>query len=203
MELPFLSHLPPAGADVALERVRGLLCASDEILGCLGGAPRALDAIETVYWFNPLDARAGPVCMVGLQASAPDLDGPLAYSEVTVPVLIRLRFRWSGNWAAAHRGHPIPMQFATTAAAPVNPVPVARTLASWSAAVMRALRADPKLTIYVDGVQLPMASRSEFGPHAFGVEPDGDGGEWYNADTVATYTLMKDFRDGSLWHLRG
>jgi hypothetical protein len=80
---------------------------------------------------------------------------------------------------------------------------VARTLASWSAAVMRALRADPKLTIYVDGAQLPMATRSEFGPHAFAAEPDGDGGEWYNADTVATYTLMSDFRDGSLWHLRG
>lgn len=204
MPLDFLQSLPPGGADVALERVRQLLVASDEILEVL--APQGALAIETVSWFNPLDERNGPFVQVGLQPSGPDLDGPLAYSEQTIAVLIRLRFRYTGNWNAAHFGTPIPLEFSSTGGIPVNAVPVPRTMASWSDAVFRALRADEKLRFRLDGVELSAARTATYGPHAFGVEPaleSGEPGGWYNADSTVTYTLMKDFRTGALWNLRG
>jgi hypothetical protein len=210
--LPFLAHLPPAGADVALERVRQLLAASEECQGVVTGGAAGVDPwerFEVVYWFNPLDNRDGPLCLVGLQPAGPDVDAPFGYSEQQLAVLIRLRFRWSGNWDAAHRGPAIPLVFESGVAdSPVNPVPVPRTLAAWDAAVIRALRAPAaaKLQITVDGRQLPLARTVQFGPRAFGVEadlaPDGSA-VWYNADTVVTYQLMSDFRTGALWNLRG
>lgn len=203
--LPFLTNLPPGAADVALERVRQLLVASDEILGVLADSGGA-EAIETVYWFNPLDNRNGPICQVGLNPAGPDVDGPLGFSQQDMAVLVRLRFRYTGNWSPAHRGAAIPLVFASVEGVePVNPVPVPRTLASWSAAVIRALRVDQKLSVIRDGVEQQLAESVVYGPHAFGVEPVTEGAEfqWYNADTAVTYKLMTDFRTGSLWNLRG
>jgi hypothetical protein len=206
--LPFFAHLPPSGADVALERVRQLLATSEECQGVVtGGATdvNPAERFEVVDWFNPLDNRGGPICQVGLQPAGPDRDGPWGYSETTLAVLVRLRFRWSDNWPAVYSGVPVPLQFETGAGAPVNAVPVARGIGAWDAAVIRALRADPKLLVTVDGVQLALARSAEYGPRAFGVtaDPSPDGSEvWYNADTVVTYTLMSDFRTGALWHLR-
>lgn len=208
MALPFLQHLPPAGADVALERVRQLLAVSEECQGVVTGGVSGVDPFsrfETVLFFNPLDNRDGPVCQVGLQPAGPDVDGPYGYSEQQLAVLVRLRFRWDAGFPAAHSGVAVPLVFATTDSAPVNAVPVPRTLVAWDAAVLRALRADPKLTILVDGAQLHLARTVQFGPRAFGIEPDiaPDGSAvWYNADTVITYQLMSDFRTGALWHLR-